>query len=79
MKYLIIFCVFILSISPLEAKTKKRHKTHKKENSKYYKVSRKGKRRHHGNGPDLKKMTSTDKYIDEPQNGVTPIENNNKN
>jgi Asp-tRNA(Asn)/Glu-tRNA(Gln) amidotransferase B subunit len=72
--FALIFTI-IASSSYVEARTKHPHK--KKIASIKHKKSRHKRKTHayrHGNGPDLKKITSDSDYQDESKNGVTPIE-----
>ena len=48
-------------------------KSHKHKNKSHHGRSKK-RRRHHGNGPDLKAITKDSAYTENPNNGVTPIE-----
>lgn len=82
-KRLAIICLFATVFTSVNlvmsdavfAKTKKA----KKKSSRLYKPSkhsRKSRRfsKHHGNGPDLKAITTESPYKEDPSNGVTPIE-----
>lgn len=61
--------LMIFSFQAIDAKTlkhkKKGHSSHSKR-----------RRRHHGNGPDLKAITKESSFTETPNNGVTPLETN---
>lgn len=80
-KQLAIICalVTVVMASAVEAKTKRSRKSHAGKSSlRQYRPSkhaRKSRRfRHHGNGPDLKAITTESPYKEDPSNGVTPVE-----
>lgn len=75
-RYIAIFCLLIATVSTSEdAEAKVRRKSHRSTHYKPTKHKRKSRRyRHHGNGPDLKAITTESPYKDEPSNGVTPVE-----
>lgn len=75
--FLLIFVLFQNETAFARAKRKK--KSHSKRSSRVYKPSkhrRKSRRygHHHGNGPDLKSITTQSPYKEDPSNGVNPIE-----
>ena len=72
MKVLVVLsCIFLLSAySDVEAKSSKSKKKPRHARTK------KQKRRHHGNGPDLKAITKESSFTEIPNNGVTPLETN---
>lgn len=62
-------CIFLVtSFNEVEAKSRK-HK-----NKSHHTRSKKRRRHHRGNGPDLKAITKDSAYTENPNNGVTPIE-----
>lgn len=80
-KRLAIICALagLIFTAAAEAKTKKKSKSRAgKSSSRQYRPSkhaRKSRRfRHHGNGPDLKAITTESPYKEDPSNGVTPVE-----
>lgn len=82
-KILMAWIVFVtlLSSTNLYAGVKKKKKSSSKNvSSKIYKKKYK-KRKHYGNGPDLKKITSEENFKafdDKPMNGINSIENDSK-
>lgn len=70
-----LLLVVLFSSNAANAATKKKKK--KKSHAKTHKVvhhSRKTKHYKHGNGPDLKAITTDSPYKEDPNNGVTPVE-----
>lgn len=66
----ILSCIFLISsLDEVEAKSRKK----KYKNKSHHARSRKH-RRHRGNGPDLRAITKNSTYIENPNNGITPIE-----
>ena len=74
---LLLIILVIFSTNSANARVKKKktklhiQKSHSKKGSKH---SRKSRRFHKGNGPDLKAITKDSPYTEEPSNGVTPVE-----
>lgn len=61
------------------AKSKKKRKSHSRRFSRVYKSSKHSRKsrkyvRHHGNGPDLKSITTESPYKEDPNNGINPVE-----
>lgn len=76
-KQITSFCLIILVVfttsSSANARTKKKKKKSRSQiSSRSHK--RKSRHFHHGNGPDLKSITTDSPYKDAPNNGVNPIE-----
>ncbi len=71
-KIVFLYVCFYLCISSNAAFSKSTK--HKKKSS--HSHSRR-KHRHHGTGPDLKQITKGMIYIENPSNGITPIEKSN--
>ncbi len=72
---LALIATILFSSNSAIARTK--HLKKKKTKHKIHKVSKHKRRsRHyrHGNGPDLKSITTTSPYKEDPSNGVNPIE-----
>ena len=65
----------LLNSSQVFSKVKKRHKKSRQIASLY--KTKKFKKKKHGNGPDLKEITKNSPFIENPSNGVNPIETNN--
>lgn len=83
-KLIALSLMTLFLVSNIEAKSHKakssktsKSKTRSGKKSRYKRIKK------HGNGPDLKKITSESAskviYKDEPQNGVNPIEIDQKN
>ena len=76
MKRLVIFLLMItLFVSEGGFAKTKKSKKRRVSSSKVIKLKKKRKYRR-GNGPDIKKITIDSPYVEEPTNGVNPIEKN---
>lgn len=67
---LFLSCIFFLaSLDEVQAKYRKQ-----KYKNKFHHGRSKKRRYHAGNGPDLRAITKNSIYIENPNNGITPIE-----
>ncbi|MDO9180819.1 MAG: hypothetical protein Q7U04_00355, partial [Bacteriovorax sp.] len=77
-KHIASFCLIILitcaASNTSYASTHKKKKKSGSKTAKNLKQSRKSRRFHHGNGPDLKSITTDSPYKEDPNNGVNPVE-----
>ncbi len=74
----LLFTLVCSSVFGAETTTKKKKKKRSHSSSRTYKPTKHSRRsrryRHHGNGPDLKSITTESPYKEDPTNGVTPVE-----
>jgi hypothetical protein len=79
-KILISLLSFFILLTPVFGSTKhKKKKNSKSSVSKTHSKIKSKKKRRHGRGPDIKKLTTESPYTDDPNNGVNNIENNRAN
>jgi hypothetical protein len=76
-KYIATICLLISVTTPLSGQAKTLHKKKKRKvsTSKAHRHARISRHYHHGNGPDLKSITTESPYKEDPTNGVNPVEN----
>ena len=76
--FVALFFVFFQN-EAVFAKNNKKKKSHSRRFSRVYKTSKHSRKsrkygRHHGNGPDLKSITTQSPYKEDPNNGINPVE-----
>ena len=74
MRKITVLCLFFIGSAFSNSVFVKNSKQKRKISSHY--AYTKKRKRHRGNGIDLKALTQNSTYIENPNNGVTPIETN---